>query len=204
MARGNCGGAGEHVRVVETALPGVLLVEPDVHADARGRFAESWNRERYAAAGICEDFTQDNLSVSHAGVLRGLHLQGRGHEQAKLITAVRGAVFDVAVDVRRGSPHFGRWVGCTLSEENGCQLYIPGGFAHGFAVAGGEAVVMYKVTGSRDAGSELAIAWDDRELAISWPVAAPLLSERDRLAPPLRDIPHSRLPLYSAAPPLRR
>jgi dTDP-4-dehydrorhamnose 3,5-epimerase len=190
------------VRTVETAIPGVLLVEPDVHVDARGRFAEIWHRERYAAAGVREDFAQDNLSVSHPGVLRGLHLQGRGHEQAKLITTVRGAVFDVAVDVRRGSPHFGRWVGYTLSEENGRQLYIPVGFAHGFAVVRGDAAVMYKVTGARVAESELAIAWDDPDLGIAWPLDAPFLSERDRLAPRLRDVQPDRLPLYAgpAAP----
>ena len=187
------------MRVTDTALPGVLAVDPAVHADARGEFVESWQRERYAAAGIDADFTQDNVSVSRAGVLRGLHLQGGGREQAKLVWVVRGAIYDVAVDVRLGSPSFGRWTGCALSEANRRQLYIPAGFAHGFVVVGDGAVVVYKVSGARDAASEVAIAWDDPDIAVDWPVAAPVLSDRDRAAPRLRDVPRGRLPLHPAA-----
>lgn len=190
------------MNVEATALPGVRLIKPAEYADDRGTFLESWQSDRYAAAGMGDPFTQDNVSVSRPGVLRGLHLQGPGHEQAKLVWVVRGEVYDVAVDVRRGSPAFGRWVGCRLSEANHRQLYIPPGFAHGFAVVGAsDAVVIYKVTGARDPASEVAIAWNDPALAIEWPVRNPLLSERDRRAPRLRDMPPERLPAYRADPP---
>lgn len=185
------------MRVQHTALAGVRIVEPDVFGDERGAFLESWQRDRYAAAGIADDFRQDNVSVSRGGVLRGLHLQAPGHEQAKLVSVAVGAIYDVAVDVRRGSPSFGRWVGCMLSAENRSQLYVPVGFAHGFVVVGGEATVIYKVTGAREPASEVIIAWDDPTLAIAWPVRDPVLSERDRSAPRLSDVPRERLPTYA-------
>ena len=187
------------MRVSATELPGVLLVEPEVYADERGYFMESWRRDRYAAAGIGDDFVQDNVSLSRPGVLRGLHVQ-HPHAQAKLISVLHGEVFDVAVDVRRGSPTFGRWVGATLSGENRRRLYIPEGFAHGFVVTGGEALVAYKVTGFHHAPGDLAVAWDDPDVGIAWPVAAPTMSARDRRALRLRDVPPDRLPAYEPRP----
>lgn len=185
------------MKVAQTELPGVLLIEPSVHADARGHFVESWHRERYAAAGIADAFVQDNVSRSRVGVLRGLHLQ-HPTGQAKLVSSAHGVVFDVAVDVRRGSPMFGRWVGFTLSGENGRQLYIPVGFAHGFVALSDGAVVTYKVSAPRDGASDLAVAWNDPDIGIDWPVADPALSDRDRNAPRLRDVPPARLPAFGA------
>jgi dTDP-4-dehydrorhamnose 3,5-epimerase len=181
------------VQVLETTIPGVLIVEPRVFADARGFLLENWNAKRYAAAGIAEEFVQDNLSFSNAGVLRGLHLQ-HPHDQAKLVSVVSGEVYDVAVDVRRDSPTFGQWVGETLSAENHRQLMIPGGFAHGFVVTGTHALVSYKTTDYYDPASEQTIRWDDPALAIAWPIRAPILSERDNAALPLAAIAMNRLP----------
>lgn len=186
------------MRTVQTALPGVLLIEPQLRADARGYFREVWQRERYAAAGVSGTFVQDNVSFSHAGVLRGLHLQ-HPLGQGKLVSVIAGEVFDVAVDVRRGSPTFARWVGYALSAESGRQLYIPPGFAHGFAVARGDAIVAYKVSAAYDAASDLVVAWDDPAIGVEWPVASPTLSDRDRRAARLGDIPADRLPLYAAS-----
>ncbi len=185
------------MKITPTDLPGVLIVEPRAFADARGHFFETWNAARYAAAGIDADFVQDNLSYSHRGVLRGLHLQHPAG-QAKIVSVVRGAVFDVAVDVRRGSPTFGRWVSEELSADNRRQLYIPAGFAHGFVVTGDEALVTYKASAPYRANAELAIAWDDPALAVRWPVERPTLSERDASAPRLQDIAPERLPSVSA------
>jgi dTDP-4-dehydrorhamnose 3,5-epimerase len=192
------------VRVTASGLPEVLLVEPAVHADARGHFLEAWSQARHAAAGLPAAYVQDNVSFSHGGVLRGLHLQHpRG--QGKLVWAAHGEVFDVAVDVRLGSPTFGRWVGYTLSAANARQLYVPPGFAHGFLVTGASAVVAYKVTAYHDAGGEVAIAWDDPELAIPWPIgdARPTLSRRDEAAPRLCDVARDRLPAFVPAVPPR-
>jgi dTDP-4-dehydrorhamnose 3,5-epimerase len=172
-----------------------VVVEPAVFVDPRGRFLETWSQARYAAAGVPQAFVQDNVSVSRTGVLRGLHIQ-HPQPQGKLISVLRGEVFDVAVDVRRGSPMFGRWVGVKLSAENGKQLYVPEGFAHGFAVTSREeAVVAYKCTAYYRADSDLAIAWNDPALGIQWPVDAPLLSEKDGRAPRLDEVPLERLPL---------
>ena len=180
------------MRITQTELAGVLLVEPDVHGDARGFFLETWSRGRYAAAGLDVEFVQDNLSLSRRGTLRGLHLQNP-HPQGKLVYVVSGEVYDVAVDVRAGSATFGRWVGVTLSGENKRQLYVPPGFAHGFCVTGEAALLAYKCTRPYSPGSELCVRWDDPDLGIDWPVAEPLLSEKDRGAPRLRDLPPGRL-----------
>jgi dTDP-4-dehydrorhamnose 3,5-epimerase len=185
--------------VTATALPEVLLVEPRVVGDGRGYFFEAWHAERYAEHGIRDTFVQDNVSFSARGVLRGLHLQ-HPHDQAKLVSVLRGAVLDVAVDVRRGSPRFGRWVTAELSEENRRQLYVPEGFAHGFLVLSDDALVSYKVSAAYRPDAEIAIRWDDPALAIEWPLAsAPVLSPRDAAAATLAEIPRERLPQYAPA-----
>lgn len=182
------------MKVVPTAIPGVILIEPQVHRDARGFLLETYQAARYAEAGIPTGFVQDNHSCSRRGVLRGLHAQ-RARPQGKLMRVVRGEIWDVAVDIRRGSPSFGRHVGERLSSENFRQLYIPPGFAHGFVVLSEEAEVEYKCTAFYDPGDEFAIRWDDPQLAIPWPVESPELSEKDRAAPPLADV-LERLPRY--------
>ena len=172
-----------------TTLPGVELVELDVFGDARGRFMETYRRERYLELGIGIDleFVQDNFSSSSRGTLRGLHYQLR-HPQGKLVHVTRGEVFDVAVDIRRGSPTFGKWFGTLLSADNHRQLWVPPGFAHGFAVLSDTADFAYKVTATYDPADERAITWDDPALAIAWPIeGAPMLSKRDAAAPTLRD-----------------
>lgn len=182
------------MKVRETALPGVLLIEPRVFRDERGYFLESWVEERYRVLGDPR-FVQDNLSSSRQGVLRGLHYQ-EPHAQAKLVSVLHGEVFDVAVDIRVGSPGFGRWEGHVLSAENALQLYIPEGFAHGFAVLSESAVLAYKCTDYYHPGAEGTVRWDDPALAIEWPVRDPLLSPKDRAAAALREIPPGRLPRY--------
>ncbi len=168
------------MKVTELELPGVLLIEPRLFHDARGLFLESWHRERYAAAGIAETFVQDNLSTSRRGVVRGLHFQRDPHAQGKLVHAVAGAIFDVAVDVRVGSPTFGRWLGRTLRAEEGHQLYIPPGFAHGFAALTDSATVAYKCTAPYTPEAERTVLWNDPEIGIEWPVGEAVLSEKDR------------------------
>ena len=173
------------MNVSPTELPEVLLVEPRAFGDARGYLVESWHAARYAANGIPDAFVQDNVSYSTRGVLRGLHLQ-HPDGQAKLVSVLRGAIYDVAVDVRRGSPTFGRWVGATLSAENRRQLYIPTGFAHGFLVTDDDALVTYKASAAYRPEAELAIRWDDPELGIAWPLdGRPTVSARDAAAPTL-------------------
>jgi dTDP-4-dehydrorhamnose 3,5-epimerase len=190
------------VRVVQTTLPGVLLVEPEVHRDPRGFFLETYRADAYGRHGIDVSFVQDNHSRSVAGTLRGLHLQVR-RPQAKLIRVVEGEIYDVAVDVRRGSPTFGRWVAVTLSAENFRQCYIPRGFAHGFCVTSATAQIEYKCSDVYDPGGELGIRWDDPSLAISWPVGEPILSARDRGHPALDEVAE-RLPRYEqGAPPTK-
>ena len=175
------------VRFIPTALPGVIVIEPDVHLDPRGFFLETYHAEKYREGGIEGPFVQDNVSRSVRGTLRGLHLQLR-HSQGKLIRVTEGEVFDVSVDVRRGSKTFGRWVGVTLSAGNFRQCYVPPGFAHGFCVVSENAQVEYKCTDLYDPASEIGVAWDDPALAIAWPVAEPLLSERDRHHPTLAEL----------------
>jgi dTDP-4-dehydrorhamnose 3,5-epimerase len=187
------------VTVEETSLPGVLLLTPRVHRDARGAFAELWRAERYAAAGLPDAWAQDNVSWSRRGVVRGLHFQ-HPHGQGKLVSVLRGEIRDVAVDVRAGSPTFGRWEAFALSDADARQLWIPPGFAHGFAVRSAEAIVSYKCTSPWCAEDEVTLRWDDPELAIAWEVEGePVLSEKDRAGAFLRDLPAGRLPPFGGA-----
>ncbi len=175
------------MKAVPTAIPEVVLLEPRVHADARGSFWEAW-RTPDLAPGVRAAFVQGNRAVSACGVLRGLHLQV-ATPQAKLVRVARGTVFDVAVDVRVGSPTFARWVGTTLSAENRLQCWIPEGFAHGYAVTSEEgAEVEYEVTGPYDPTGEVRIAWDDPEIGIVWPLSSPALSDKDGAAPRLSEV----------------
>jgi dTDP-4-dehydrorhamnose 3,5-epimerase len=184
------------MNVIETKLPGVVIVEPRVFRDDRGYFLETWAASKYLGAGLPGEFAQDNLSCSSPGVLRGLHYQFPT-AQGKLVSVVQGEVFDVAVDIRVGSPTFGKWEGVTLSAENARQLYIPEGFAHGFLVTGpGPALFSYKCTRGYDPTGQCSILWNDPDLGIKWPGASPLLSPKDAEAPSLRDVPESRLPHY--------
>jgi dTDP-4-dehydrorhamnose 3,5-epimerase len=183
------------MNIVGTRLPGVVLVEPRIFRDARGYFLESWSLARYTEAGIPAAFVQDNLSQSAPGVLRGLHLQWPT-AQAKLIAVQVGSIFDVAVDVRVGSPTFGRWFGTTLSESNKRQMYIPTGYAHGFCVTSEDAVFAYKCTEGYRPDAEVTIAYDDPRLGIAWPVPAPTLSKKDLAGLRLTDVPETRLPRY--------
>jgi dTDP-4-dehydrorhamnose 3,5-epimerase len=170
------------MKVVPTAIPGVLVIEPRVHQDPRGFFLETYHAGRYTEAGIPPSFVQDNHSSSLRGVLRGLHAQRR-RPQGKLMRVVRGEIWDVAVDIRRGSPTFGRHVAERLSGENFRQLYVPPGFAHGFVVLSELAEVEYKCTDFYDRDDEFAIRWNDPVLAVPWPVPEPQLSDKDRVAP---------------------
>jgi dTDP-4-dehydrorhamnose 3,5-epimerase len=185
------------VQVTRTAIPEVCVVDPRVFGDERGFFLETWSSERYTRAGLPAIFVQDNLSRSARGVLRGLHLQHPAG-QGKLVYALEGEVFDVAVDVRVGSPTFRRWVGYTLSGQNKRQLYIPAGFAHGFCVTSASALFAYKCTELYRPEHELGILWDDPDIGITWPIEEPVLSGKDRVYPRLADVPESRLPTYAA------
>jgi len=156
---------------------------------------ETYSRDRYAAAGLPVEFVQDNLSMSAKGILRGLHLQ-HPNGQGKLCSVLDGEVFDVAVDVRTGSPTFGRWVGVTLSSKNKRQFYVPPGFAHGFCVLSEHALFSYKCTDFYSAASELGVAWDDPDIGIDWPISSPTLSEKDQANLRLEDIPSEKLPRY--------
>ena len=167
------------MKVIDTPLKGVILIEPDVHEDRRGHFMELYHLDRYAKAGLPARFVQDNFARSVHGTLRGLHYQRR-HPQGKLVTALEGTVFDVAVDVRQGSPSLGTWYGVELSAENRRQLYIPPGFAHGYCVLSETASVMYKCTDFFVPDDERGILWNDPALGIHWPVATPLLSVKDQ------------------------
>lgn len=186
------------LRIEETSLPGVVLIDPVVHGDARGFFLETFHADKYAALGLPGPFVQDNHSRSIRGTLRGLHLQPR-RPQGKLIRAVQGAILDVAVDVRRGSPFFGRWVSMVLSAESFRQCYVPAGFAHGFIVLSDSAEVEYKCTAFYDPSDELGVAWNDPALGIDWGTAQPLLSDRDRTHLPLNDL-LDRLPPFGSEP----
>jgi dTDP-4-dehydrorhamnose 3,5-epimerase len=177
-----------------TDLPGVLLIEPDVFWDSRGFFLETYHQAKYAAGGVSGAFVQDNHSFSTLGTLRGLHAQ-RAKPQGKLVRAVEGEMFDVAVDVRRGSPSFGRWVGALLSGDNFRQLWIPPGFAHGFCVLSERVHVEYKCTDFYDKADEIVVAWNDPEIAVAWPISEPVLSAKDAAAPRLAAV-LDRLPRY--------
>jgi dTDP-4-dehydrorhamnose 3,5-epimerase len=185
------------MNVTPMSLPEVLLIEPQRFGDARGYFLETWREERYREIGIALPFVQDNLSRSARGILRGLHLQ-QPNAQGKLVSVLVGEVFDVAVDVRVGSPNFGKWTGATLSAEDHRQLWIPPGFAHGFCVTSESALFAYKCTAAYSAPDELGVAWNDPGIAIPWPTAEPKLSTKDAALPRLADIDKARLPRYQA------
>jgi dTDP-4-dehydrorhamnose 3,5-epimerase len=180
------------MNVIATELPGLVVIEPKRFRDERGFFFESFNEASYAAADLPSRFVQDNISYSKRGVLRGLHYQ-LCNPQGKLCSVLRGEVFDVAVDIRKGSPTFGKWFGASLSFENGRQIYIPPGFAHGFLVTGDCAVFHYKSTALYDPKSEGSIAWDDPAINIDWPRKAARLSPKDAAAPRLADLTDDRL-----------
>ena len=175
------------MKVTETAIPGVLVVEPVVHRDARGFFLETWREKDYRAAGISGPFVQDNHSRSSVGTLRGLHAQ-LTRPQGKLVRVIEGEIFDVAVDIRPQSPTFRRWVGERLNADDFRQLWVPPGFAHGFCVLTETAQVVYKCTEYYDRDDEITISWRDPEVGVVWPIADPLVSAKDREAPPLRDL----------------
>lgn len=184
------------MKFTQTRLSGVYLVEPVVHRDERGFFLESYHARKYAAAGIDVQFVQDNHSRSGYGTLRGLHLQ-HPHAQAKLVRVLEGSVFDVAVDVRVGSPQFGQWVGVELTAERQNQLFIPAGFAHGFAVTSERADFEYKCSDFYEPSAEVVLRWDDPAIGIEWPIERPTLSERDARAPVLAEL-MDKLPRYGA------
>jgi dTDP-4-dehydrorhamnose 3,5-epimerase len=166
------------MKVLETPLPGVLVIEPRIFSDERGFFIETFSTRSLAGSGIPRDFVQDNHSRSSRGVLRGLHYQLES-AQGKLVHVARGRIFDVAVDIRSGSPTFGRWHGVELSDENLASFWIPPGFAHGFCVLSETADVIYKCTALYEQSDERGIAWNDPEIGIDWPIASPVLSEKD-------------------------
>lgn len=186
------------MNVTETKLPGVLLIEPRVFRDSRGFFIETFQRERYSAVGIPGPFVQDNHSHSVRNVLRGLHYQ-ISQPQGKLVSVVRGEVFDVAVDIRKGSPTFGAWFGVVLSESNNRQLYVPPGFAHGFCTLSDQADFLYKCSDYYQPQDEGGVLWSDPAIGIEWPVEAPLLSDKDAVYPTLAEIASDRLPSCDGA-----
>lgn len=175
------------MKFLETELPGVIIVEPAVFEDGRGYFMETHHRDKFAEAGIALPFVQDNHSHSTQGTLRGLHFQ-KPHAQGKLVRAVNGAIFDVAVDIRRDSPHFGRWVGVELTSENRKQMWLPPGFAHGLQVVSETADVLYKCTDVYAPEDEHVISWNDPDIGIDWPIKEPHLSERDAGALRLKEL----------------
>ena len=181
------------MRVFETGLDGVVVIEPEVHGDDRGFFQESWKASRYSSYGLPSVFAQANISRSACGVLRGLHYQYQ-QPQGKLVTVFEGRIFDVAVDIRHGSASFGLWAGVELTADNHRQLYIPAGFAHGFMVLSESALFHYHCTTEYDPGSDAAIAWNDPDINIDWPSEPDSVSTKDLAAPYLRDVPSERLP----------
>lgn len=183
------------MNIIKTKIPDLLLIEPKVFGDERGFFLETYNAERYKNLGIKEDFVQDNLSFSKRGILRGLHYQ-KPMSQGKLVQVLQGEVFDVAVDIRVGSPTFGQWESVVLSRENKRQFYIPVGFAHGFLVTSDTALFSYKCTDTYNPAGEFTVAWDDPELNIEWPMASPQLSEKDSAGKKLSQISIEDLPSY--------
>lgn len=185
------------MEVIETGLPGLLIIEPEVHGDRRGYFMETWHARRYAGAGLPGRFVQANVSRSAAGVIRGLHYQ-YPEPQGKLVQVVDGRIYDVAVDIRSGSPTFGEWAGVELSGDNHRQFYVPEGFAHGFCVLGEGATISYLCTREFSAKYDSAVAWDDPDIAIDWPIQPASLSAKDRAAPRLKDIPPAELPRFEA------
>ena len=185
------------MKVIETDLPDCLVFEPKVFGDERGFLYESFNRDQLAAIGLHPEFVQGNVSSSSRGVLRGLHYQWP-RPQAKLVSVLEGEVWDVAVDIRRDSPDFGRWAATVLTAENKRHFWIPEGFAHGFVVLSERALFTYLCTATYDQAADAGIRWDDPDLAIDWPVSAPMLSDKDARAPLLADVAVERLPRITA------
>lgn len=183
------------MKVTPLDIPGALLIEPSLFRDRRGLFCETFHAQRYVEAGLPDQFVQDNFSRSVRGTLRGLHYQ-QPHAQGKLVMAVEGTIYDVVVDIRKGSPTYGTWQGFELSSDNYRQLYIPPGCAHGFCVTSEEAAVLYKCTDFYSPKDERGLIWNDPALRISWPVSAPLLSPKDQAYPGLAATEHE-LPVYS-------
>lgn len=181
------------MKIIPTSLEGVVIIEPRVFQDARGFFMETHHLDRYRAAGVDYQFVQDNLSFSVKGTLRGLHFQIT-RPQAKLVQVITGEIFDVAVDMRSGSPRFGQWTGVYLNDENHRQLMVPEGFAHGFCVLSETAHFVYKCSDFYAPEDEGGILWSDPDIGIQWPVKAPIVSQKDRNLPPLCDVPADRLP----------
>jgi dTDP-4-dehydrorhamnose 3,5-epimerase len=184
-----------NLQIIETTLPGVLIIKPRVFADPRGFFMETYRQNVLAEAGIRDNFVQDNHSRSSRGVLRGLHYQ-LGHPQAKLCRVAQGEVLDIAVDVRLGSPTFGKWVSVVLSGENQQQLYIPMGFAHGFVVRSETADFLYKCSDYFDGADDRGVLWNDPAIGIDWQTAEPILSDKDKRYLPLNEIAPENLPRY--------
>lgn len=185
------------MKVQETTLPGVLLLESPVFGDQRGFFKETWSRRVFIEAGLDMEFVQDNLSFSRQGILRGLHFQNPT-PQGKLVQVLLGEVFDVAVDIRKGSPTFGQWFGTILSQENNLQMYVPEGFAHGFCVTSESTLLAYKCTDFYNPGAEFSLRYDDPDIGIQWPMDhPPTLSAKDQKAGLLRDFPGESLPAYA-------
>jgi dTDP-4-dehydrorhamnose 3,5-epimerase len=184
------------MKVIDTDLPGCRVIEPRVFGDERGFFYEGWNRPRFAEAGIDAQFVQSNVSSSVRGVLRGLHYQWP-NPQGKLVSVLEGEVYDVAVDIRRGSPHFGRWAAVMLTADNKRHFWIPEGFAHGFVVVSERATFTYLCTAPYDPVADAAVRWNDAAIGIDWPVAQPLLSGKDERAPFLTEVAPERLPVFA-------
>jgi dTDP-4-dehydrorhamnose 3,5-epimerase len=183
------------VDIVQTSLPGVVIIKPKLHEDPRGFFMETYRAETLVKAGVHDSFVQDNHARSARGVLRGLHYQLR-RPQAKLCRVVSGEVFDVAVDIRLGSPTFGQWVGVTLSEQNKLQIYVPRGFAHGYVVRSDSADFLYKCSDYYDPHDDRGVLWSDPAIGIAWEVAGPTVSAKDQELPRLADIPLNMLPRF--------
>lgn len=183
------------IKCTETDLPGVLLIDPKVFNDSRGFFMETFHQKKYAEAGIDHAFIQDNYSYSTRGTLRGLHYQLK-HPQGKLVYVISGEIYDVAVDIRRGSPGFGKWVGQYLSGENRRQIFVPEGFAHGFCVISETADVLYKTTDLYNPDDEYGVLWSDPTIGIDWPVETPIVSDKDKQFPGLNEAPEIHLPIY--------
>jgi len=184
-----------NLQIIETSLPGVFVIQPRIFGDARGFFMETYRQNVLAEAGIRETFVQDNHSRSSRGVLRGLHYQLR-HAQAKLCRVAQGEVLDIAVDIRLGSPNFGKWVGVVLSGENHTQIYIPKGFAHGFVVRSETADFLYKCSDYYDGPDDRGVLWNDPDLAIDWDMESPIISDKDQHYLTLAQVPHDQLPRY--------
>lgn len=185
------------MKVIETRLPGALIIEPDVFGDSRGFFYESYHQAKFRAAGLDVRFVQSNVSSSSCGVLRGMHYQWP-NPQGKLVSVLAGEVYDVALDIRHGSPTFGQWEAALLTAENHRHFWIPEGFAHGFCVLSETAVFTYQCTALYEPAHDRGIRWNDAALGIDWPVTDPLLSDKDSRTPLLTDVPLEALPRYDA------